>query len=383
MNLQEQIRKVLKEETNQGKYTNALKDLTEVYKNEDCVCDIKISYKPDEDTYLINVKVGNKDLDNKFNGTDFRIRNYINQLRRKIKEEVYDYFPISFLVTFSDTPKCSDYRNLKESKIPIQVLRRHDLIDEMFKDMRIRYKRLFCEYRNPNILLGVLYERTLSDLYYAWFSETVSDDDWEVAAEYIEKYIIDKYEKETINIWDKRCKNKSSLSEEESELISLVKRVINEGLHDTSWENDEGDKVTLMDLLNATEDIPVKRFSVEELKPHLLSWDGDEEEIIKIDSADLQYPILIFVDNDGEFISIIDGHHRAQKAVRKGLKTIKAKIIPINDLPKDIRKVFSHMGRQEEMKESELTEKCWKGYTQKGMKTMFGKRYPNCVKKTK
>jgi RimJ/RimL family protein N-acetyltransferase len=32
---------------------------------------------------------------------------------------------------------------------------------------------------------------------------------------------------------------------------------------------------------------------------------------------------------------------------------------------------------------TELTEKCWKGYTQKGMKTMFGKRYPNCVKKTK
>ena len=28
-----------------------------------------------------------------------------------------------------------------------------------------------------------------------------------------------------------------------------------------------------------------------------------------------------------------------------------------------------------------LTEKCWKGYEKKGMKTMFGKRYPNCVKK--
>ena len=27
-----------------------------------------------------------------------------------------------------------------------------------------------------------------------------------------------------------------------------------------------------------------------------------------------------------------------------------------------------------------LNEKCWKGYTQKGMKTMFGKKYPNCVK---
>ena len=32
---------------------------------------------------------------------------------------------------------------------------------------------------------------------------------------------------------------------------------------------------------------------------------------------------------------------------------------------------------------STLDEKCWKGYEKKGMKTMFGKRYPNCVKKSK
>ena len=153
-----------------------------------------------------------------------------------------------------------------------------------------------------------------------------------------------------------------------------------EGLHDTSWENEKGDKVTLMDLLNATQDIPVSKVDLEVLKPHLLTWDGDEQEKEKIDKADLQYPILIFVEDDGSFISIIDGHHRAQKAVKNKLGTIKAKVIPINLLPKDIRKVFGHMGRQEEMKEGELTEKCWKGYTKKGMKTMFGKRYPNCVK---
>ena len=170
----------------------------------------------------------------------------------------------------------------------------------------------------------------------------------------------------------------------EGDLINLIKRVLSEeemeeGLHDTSWENDEGDKITLMDLLNATEDIPVEKISVEELKPHLLTWDGDEDEVKKIESADLQYPILIFVDNDGSFISIIDGHHRAQKAARKGLKTIKAKVIPINSLPKSFKKVFGHMGKQEQ-NEGELTEKCWSGYKQKGMKTMFGKKYPNCVK---
>jgi hypothetical protein len=119
--------------------------------------------------------------------------------------------------------------------------------------------------------------------------------------------------------------------------------IINEGLHDTSWENEEGDKITLMDLLNATEDIPVEKISVEELKPHLLTWDDDEDEVKKIDKAELKYPILIFVDDDGKFISIVDGHHRAQKAVRKGLKTIKGKEIPISKLPKDIKKVFKHM----------------------------------------
>jgi len=32
-------------------------------------------------------------------------------------------------------------------------------------------------------------------------------------------------------------------------------------------------------------------------------------------------------------------------------------------------------------KGEQLDEKCWPGYKKKGMKTMFGKRYPNCVKK--
>ena len=295
--------------------------------------------------------------------------------------------------------------------------------------------------------------------------------------------------------------------------VKSCDEIITEGLHDTSWENDEGDKITLVDLSDATKDIPVKNVSVNKLKPKLLTWDGDKKEIAKIEKANLKYPILIFVDDKNKFISIIDGHHRAQKAVRHKLKTIKAKLIPINSLSKNIRKVFSHITKQEEKEgagaydapafamepdhttfkheqkeretinrknlnffdlvnkgivfvtepfgdgkkqksnwdgdsniitlwnlkhpkqgqewvfdavkypkpeaiqwwndegqftlkdekyhqilrsvelynnsnkqeqnESELTERCWKGYTQKGMKTMFGKRYPNCVKKTK
>jgi hypothetical protein len=35
------------------------------------------------------------------------------------------------------------------------------------------------------------------------------------------------------------------------------------------------------------------------------------------------------------------------------------------------------------MRHREILEACWKGYHKEGMKTMFGKRYPNCVKNKK
>ena len=39
--------------------------------------------------------------------------------------------------------------------------------------------------------------------------------------------------------------------------------------------------------------------------------------------------------------------------------------------------------KYEQVTFQQFQEKCWPGYEKKGMKTMFGKRYPNCVKKKK
>ena len=43
----------------------------------------------------------------------------------------------------------------------------------------------------------------------------------------------------------------------------------------------------------------------------------------------------------------------------------------------------SGRNKYEQVTFQQFQEKCWPGYEKKGMKTMFGKRYPNCVKKTK
>jgi hypothetical protein len=52
--------------------------------------------------------------------------------------------------------------------------------------------------------------------------------------------------------------------------------------------------------------------------------------------------------------------------------------------PKDKKKYKSgDQTLKDESYDPSIDEACWAGYTQKGMKTMFGKQYPNCVKKSK
>jgi hypothetical protein len=117
LDTEEYEEKLNESEDKGGKFIRLIEDLTEVFKNEDCVCDIKISYKSEEfrDLYLINVVIGIKELNSKFKGIQYQVRSYTQQLRKKITDEVLAFIPIPFLVTFSDTPNCSDYRNLKES----------------------------------------------------------------------------------------------------------------------------------------------------------------------------------------------------------------------------------------------------------------------------
>ena len=72
--------------------------------------------------------------------------------------------------------------------------------------------------------------------------------------------------------------------------------------------------------------------------------------------------------------------HKIQAAVSMEQR---AKVMGKSGAASVYRKFINSMKKKtvsEELKQS-LAEKCWPGYEKKGMKTMFGKRYPNCVKK--
>ncbi len=121
--------------------------------------------------------------------------------------------------------------------------------------------------------------------------------------------------------------------------------ILKEGLEDTSWTDETGNTITLPQLLDQTKYIPVKSVKTDILNDKVLDWkdehgNEDPEEVLKIEKSDLQYPPLIFMNDDGSIKYIVDGNHRVQKAIRNNLETINVKLIKFSELPDDFKKVF-------------------------------------------
>jgi hypothetical protein len=70
----------------------------------------------------------------------------------------------------------------------------------------------------------------------------------------------------------------------------------------TFWEDDQGNRTTITHLRRTT-------------------TEPDRKE-----KADLSFPIVVTA-KDGEFQTILDGNHRLQKAIDKGVTHISAKIL--------------------------------------------------------
>jgi hypothetical protein len=107
MNLKEHIRKVLKEETDSGfdknpeKYVKLLELLLEPYKNDNGICDIKVSYDfgnerfLDQGAYIVRIEFGIKDV-KEITGSIFP-NVHIDKIRYQIENKVTNFLPIKNL----------------------------------------------------------------------------------------------------------------------------------------------------------------------------------------------------------------------------------------------------------------------------------------------
>jgi len=89
----------------------------------------------------------------------------------------------------------------------------------------------------------------------------------------------------------------------------------------TYWEDENGNRATIQDVLIELQDEPVISLKIDALThvPSVII------EAYKKEKADLSCPIIV-VEKDGEFQYILDGHHRRQRAIDEKRTHILAKV---------------------------------------------------------
>jgi hypothetical protein len=127
-NCEDEVKFINESEEKQPKYLDIIKDIVEPFKNEDCVCDIRVLYNEEDDMYLIDVEVGLFELREKFYAEVGR-NHYVKKIRVDIKEAIKGYIPIdNFYVGSYSTPKCGEKRwwdkNINESDNKEQSLQK-------------------------------------------------------------------------------------------------------------------------------------------------------------------------------------------------------------------------------------------------------------------
>ena len=128
----------------------------------------------------------------------------------------------------------------------------------------------------------------------------------------------------------------------------LDKQGVAEGGAETSW-SDGTEKITLQDILELTKHIKQINLPIDNnLKSKLIHWDGNPEEIERINQVTVsnQFPILVMLDGQGQIDWILDGNHRLHKAIKSQAKTIPAKLIKPSDLDDKAKRVF-HIKEQD------------------------------------
>ena len=112
MNIEESIRRILREETESGKYTKAIQGILEYFKSEDCVCDIDMWYDDEDDMYLVYLVFGTEELNDKFT-SDGKF-GYVRKKQKEVEETIKSYLPIKNIRVGSyGTPHCG-WKSLNE-----------------------------------------------------------------------------------------------------------------------------------------------------------------------------------------------------------------------------------------------------------------------------
>ena len=126
-------------------------------------------------------------------------------------------------------------------------------------------------------------------------------------------------------------------------LLESWREFLTEDWRDTSWEDDD-EKITIGDVVDHLGDETID-VTPSDVRDQVLKSRGKDRlpttSQDRIDKADLSSPIII-TKKGGKFLDVLDGNHRLQRAVDEDVKSIKAKILDLDntETPENFKKMF-------------------------------------------
>lgn len=161
MNLQESIRRVLREETKSGKYITMIKDLTNEFKEKDCLCNIEVSYNGKNNYYSVFLVFSRKELEDKVTKKMWWT-NYVRKILYEVNTELETYLPIqNIIIDYKTIENCDESLNESENK-KSSLLRaiEKDGLYQVMQDTGLSIGQIILKYDN---LPREVFERYIED----------------------------------------------------------------------------------------------------------------------------------------------------------------------------------------------------------------------------
>ncbi len=232
MNLQESIRRILKEETDSVKnlnesktpdYNELIYSILERFKEEDCICDTRVSFDVEENYYDIYLVFSQEELHDKFSDV-MGIRNYITEMMNDVKNDLEAFLPIRNIFIGNYTKPNCKWSPLNESEDDeeknLNVLR--ELIS-MFDysevcDMWVEYEPEDGYYAIRSKMSTKNHNTKALEKEFEFLEESIKSLD-------LKAYVSHPY-------WVEECEDENKLNESEDKNQSLLSLIEEHGLYE-------------------------------------------------------------------------------------------------------------------------------------------------------
>lgn len=220
-------KRVNESEEKQSKYLNIIKNLIEPFKKEDCVCDIRVTFK--DDMYMIYLVFGTEELNDLFFSFVGRAE-YTRNLRNDVKNTIKDYLPINNLYVGSISKPNCEWSPLNESTFFIRRVDMGLINKEFFENLNLitsLYLRKYIDGIDFNF-------ETFEDHVIHYFMDGYYND---LTNGGENDYPVDEVYEFLLNHFHKKIKDRydtffgRNINESENKKQSLLKTIEKEGLY--------------------------------------------------------------------------------------------------------------------------------------------------------